>query len=262
MWQNETENPNALQTDFQAKYQELSIQTRLNGFSFLVTESVTRQGQGTSQQILTSGYYPQSEMHAVWSDQPAFGNDAFRRVFAGCATERVLLIPHPVFEPHRTEQYLKAANLFTPGMSVFSNTIVSAKAVAVWQMDSFTTGFILDRFPEALFYHPLQLELDHLSPRHIHIYVEADQAHTVICDNDLAAAESFTFRTPLDLLYVVRRLTGNDGNYSVTMTGHVDQRFAVFGEWFSRLDIHNDPYYPLTRIRQLCALLEAPAEKN
>ena len=133
------------------------------------------------------------------------------RVFVGCSTDNVLLIPQPLFEPERAEQYLKAANMYVPGMTTLSNNLLSGQAAAVWQADAGLVAGLMQLYPGALFYHPLLLEVDAVQANQVHAVLDGDLVHLTICHSGLYAAETLRADTPEELLFYIQKLVKHDG---------------------------------------------------
>lgn len=179
----------------------------------------------------------------------------FKRVYVNCTTDRVLLVPLPLFEPERVEQYLDAANLFEPGKITLSNDQLSGQAAAVWQAESTLAAKLHRYYPRACFYHPLLLELDTLAPRTVHVALEEDLAHITVYHDSLYAAESLRFGTPEDLLYYILKLCKNDGfsSYKLIFSGSVGEgELTLFQGYFAAVEVNPQSDYMYQRIRERC----------
>ncbi len=182
------------------------------------------------------------------------GNN-FHKIFIGCPTDHVLLLPRSLFDPHRAEQYLVAANMFSPEKTTLSNSILSPRAVAVWQTDAGITSHLLQLYPSALFYHPLLLDLDATPAHTINVILDSGLIHLVICHHSLHAAETLAASNPEELLYYISRLapTPDLATYRLRIAGDgasILQPF--FLRYFSQVDIHEEQQYNIQRITRLC----------
>ncbi len=235
---------------------ELSIQLELNGFSFVVFDIAPGMG---GEAILRSVAYRDTDMAAILAREPMLTapTPPLRRVFVGCATDNVLLIPQPLFEAERAEQYLKAANMFVPGMTTLSNNLLSGQAAAVWQVDAGMAAGILQLYPGALFYHPLLLELDATPTNTIHAILDGEWVHLTICHTGLYAAETLRVETPEEMLYYIQKLLKHDGftTYRLILTGEGAERLSgFFGRYFAEVDARDIKFYNHQRVREICAL--------
>ena len=243
-------------TEHYTRSRELSIQVGLDGFSFVVFD-IAPAGMG-SEAILRSVTYRDSDMATILTREPMLTavNPPIDRVFIGYSTDQVLLIPQPLFEPERAEQYLTAANLYTPGMTTLTNNLLSGQAAAVWQADPNMVAGLLQLYPGALFYHPLLLELEATPPNHIHAILDGNLVHLTICHDRLYAAETIPVDTPEELLYYIQKLIKHDGftNYRLILTGEGAERLrSFFIRYFDQVDAREITYYNQQRVREICA---------
>lgn len=207
--------------------------------------------------IVRSVAYRETDMASIFAQEPMLTavDPPVGRVFVSCATDNVLLIPQPLFEPERAEQYLVAANMFVPGMTTLSNNLVSSQAAAVWQVDPTMAAGLLQLYPGALFYHPLLLELEATPPNQIHALLDGDLVHLTVCHDRLYAAESFRVETPEELLYYIQRLVRHDGftSYRLVLTGEGAGRLReFFDRYFDEVEAREIRFYNHQRIREIC----------
>lgn len=207
--------------------------------------------------IVRSVAYRDTDMASILSREPMLttATPPLRRVFVGCSTDNVLLIPQPLFEPERAEQYLKAANMYLPQMTTLSNNLVSEQAAAVWQVDSGLASGLLQLYPGALFYHPLLLELETIAENSVHVVLDGDFVHITVCHAGLYAAETLRADTPPELLYYIRKLVKHDGftTCRLILTGEGAERLqGFFQRYFSEVETREIRFYNHQRIRELC----------
>lgn len=236
------------------KSRELSIQVGLNGFSFVVFDISPGMG---GEAILRSVAYRDTDMASILAREPMLTAAAppLDRVFVGCSTDNVLLIPQPLFEPERAEQYLKAANMYVPGMTTLSNNLLSGQAAAVWQADAELVAGLMQLYPEALFYHPLLLEVDATQANQVHAVLDGDLVHLTVCHTGLYAAETLRADTPEELLYYIQKLVKHDGftAYRLLLTGEgAEQLRGFFMRYFTEVDAREIRFYNHQRIREIC----------
>lgn len=236
------------------KSRELSIQVGLNGFSFVVFDISPGMG---GEAILRSVAYRDTDMASILAREPMLTAAAppLDRVFVGCSTDNVLLIPQPLFEPERAEQYLKAANMYVPGMTTLSNNLLSGQAAAVWQADAELVAGLMQLYPEALFYHPLLLEVDATQANQVHAVLDGDLVHLTVCHTGLYAAETLRVDTPEELLYYIQKLVKHDGftAYRLLLTGEgAEQLRGFFMRYFTEVDAREIRFYNHQRIREIC----------
>ncbi len=241
---------------------ELSIQIGLNGFSFVVFdvgEAVEGGGVDARDAIVRAAAYRETDMASILAQEPMLtaATPPLRRVFVGCATDNVLLVPQPLFEPERAEQYLTAANMYVPGMTTLSNNLISSQAAAVWQVDSGIAAVLLQLYPAALFYHPLLLELEATPNDCVQVVLDGEVAHVTVSHQGLYAAETMRVDTPEELLYYVQKLLKNDGftTYRIVLTGEgVGRLQEFFARYFGEVDAREVKFYNHQRVRELCVL--------
>lgn len=242
-------------TPHSTRSRELSIQIGLNGFSFVVFDLSPGMG---GEAILRSVAYRDTDMVSILAREPMLtaAMPPLNRVFVGCSTDHVLLIPQPLFEPERAEQYLTAANMYVPGMTTLSNNLLSDRAAAVWQADSGLVAGLLQLYPGALFYHPLLLELEATPANHVHAVLDGDFVHLTVCHgSELYAAETLRADTPEELLYYTQKLVKHDGftAYRLILTGEgAEQLRGFFVRYFSEVEAREIRFYNHQRIREIC----------
>ena len=241
-------------TQHYTRSRELSIQVGLNGFSFVVFDISTGMG---GEAILRSVAYRDTDMASILAREPMLTatDPPLNRVFVGSSTDDVLLVPQPLFEPERAEQYLVAANMYVPGMTTLSNNLLSSQAAAVWQADSGLVAGLLQLYPGALFYHPLLLELDTTPTNHVHAVLDGDLVHLTVCHSGLYAAETLRADTPEELLYYIQKLVKHDGftSYRLILTGEgAEQLRGFFIRYFNEVDAREIRFYNHQRVREIC----------
>ncbi|MDE6499793.1 MAG: DUF3822 family protein [Rikenella sp.] len=234
---------------------EISIQIGLNGFSFVVFD-LDPTGFG-GEAIVRSVAYRDTDMASILVSEPMLTavDPPMGRVFVGCATDNVLLVPQLLFEPERAEQYLTAANMYVPEMTTLSNNLLSAQAAAVWQVDAGLAAGLLQLYPGALFYHPLLLELDATPTGCVQAILDGELVHLTVCHDRLYAAETLRVDTPEELLYYIQKLVKRDGftSYRLMLTGEGAGRFRSFFEpYFSDVEVRDVRFYNHQRIREIC----------
>lgn len=214
-------------------------------------------GMSGGEAILRSVAYRETDMDSILACEPMLTavEPPLGRVFVGCQTDNVLLIPQSLFEAERAEQYLAAANMFVPGMTTLSNNLVSRQAAAVWQTDAGMVSGLLQLYPGALFYHPLLLELDTTPNNTVHVVLDGETVHVTVCHGGLYAAETLRVDTPEELLYYIQKLIEHDGFtvYRLILTGEGAGRLqGFFLRYFSEVDAREIRFYNHQRIRELC----------
>lgn len=244
-------------TQHYLRSREISIQVGLNGFSFVVFDVQPGDSMSGGEAILRSVAYRDTDMASILAREPMLTatEPPLRRVFVGCQTDNVLLVPQPLFEAERAEQYLAAANMFVPGMTTLSNNLVSGQAAAVWQADAGIVSGLLQLYPGALFYHPLLLELESTPDNTVHAVLDGEVVHITVCHAGLYAAETLKADTPEELLYYIQKLVKHDGftAYRLILTGEGAGRLqGFFLRYFSEVDAREIRFYNHQRIRELC----------
>lgn len=240
-------------------HRELSIQIGLNGFSFVVFNNAAAATPEAikEENVMYSAFYGNTPFADIVASEPILTEAPFGRAFVSCSTDNVLMIPVPLFEQERTDQYLAAANMYQPGMTTLSNNLLSYQAVGVWQVESALAAELIHYFPSALFYHPLLLELDAVVPWTVHIALDQRIAHVTVFHEGLYAAETFQAESAEELLYYVMKLIKNDGftQYKVILTGEgAGNLVELFSHYFNEVEPREDRFYSHQKIREVCAL--------
>ncbi len=160
----------------------------------------------------------------------------------------VVLVPREVFEPQRTEQYLRASNRLVAGMANLYNDTLSERAAALWQAPAEWVDLCRTHAPDAIHYHPLQLLLDFEASGTVFLLIEQGWAHLALYKEGISlyAAESLPFHTPDDLLYYLFRLLKQDGFTSyclVLITPEAARWEPFFAPHFLRIEPVDDPHY-------------------
>lgn len=241
-------------------HRELSIQIGLNGFSFVVFNNAAALTSEAikEESVMYSAIYGQTSLAEIVAAEPVLTDrSGFNRVFVGCSTDDVLLVPGSLFEPARADQYLAAANMHRCGLTTLSNSLISKQAVAVWQADAGVVADLIGYYPAALFYHPLLLELDTTGPGTVSVVLDRKAAHITVCHAGLYAAETFRVESREELLYYVMRLLKQEATttYRVVLIGEGAEKLTeLFGRYFTEVEAREQRFYNHQRIREVCVL--------
>lgn len=213
---------------------EISIQITLNGFSFCSSKDGV---------IISRGEFDHYDFHSV------FGEDfAQYRVYVGWLQERVMLVPGELFDACLCREYLEASNLYNPSNQTLHDATMSHRGVALWQVETTLMEEIMAIFPEAIHYHPLQLEMDYEDSDAINLVKINDIVSITIFNTagQLVVAQSVEFTSATTLLYVVRKLSSFDVYARLGIriwADHFDGLDELFSRYYTNIELFEDPEY-------------------
>lgn len=201
--------------------EELSIQLRLNGFSFLVRDLhsgfVVRSGDYryySTEAVVAAIYGAAGGDRGACSTVDAVCGELcgeFAAVSVEWNVAAAQLVPAEFFDPRIARDYMVAANLVDFAAVPVQSTLFqvdNGEMVAVWQAEGELLLAVSSLWPQAVHTHPLLRKFDlQCVEQMVVLCVMHDMVHVFQYQNlSLIYGESMAFHSAEELLFVVRAL--------------------------------------------------------
>jgi hypothetical protein len=132
----------------------------------------------------------------------------YKKVSVVTPSPKFTLVPSPLFDPGRKDEYFKFNHILQENHIVLVNKLTEPDSFLVYSLPLVMIDLVKDTWPDVHPYHHLKPFFEHLttyakSPNeHLHIHVECDFFNLILYSNNiLVFCNSFTYRSISDILY-------------------------------------------------------------
>jgi len=215
----------------------LSVQVTLNGLSFLVTNSITKdavfflekkeESLQSPEELLEILDYHLSSIEELKGD--------FEEVILLYATHLYTLVPLSLFDPSRASEYLKFNTKILPGDFIATDEVTEADAIVVYVPFVNLNNYMFDRFGSFKYFHTSTLLLEHILKAEKHnqeakVYINIQQSSfdmIIVKKGIIKLINRYQFNTPEDLVYYVlfcfEQLKLNPDSVETILMGSIDK---------------------------------------
>ena len=226
-----------------AQNKNLSIQFSLDGFSFCIFNSDTKETVLFTEYIfehsLTSPEYLLDKVIAIFATDKDLQQD-FKSVFAIHQNNLATLVPNEYFDRSSLDSYLKytVKTLSTDFITYDSLEAIEANTVYIPYVN--INNYLFQNFGEFEYKHHSTILIDKLlnfskedSEKQFFVHVSKNQLDIVVCQqNKLILHNSFSFTTKEDFLYyilfVAEQLQMDPDKFQLTFIGNIEKESDLY----------------------------------
>jgi hypothetical protein len=219
---------------------DLSLELSFNSLSFCILDSIRNKF------ILLRSYLPDSDRKYSISDLAEIINKdefilkKFRKLSIISQAFKFTLVPAPLFEAERKEEYFLLNHYLDEDQSIQVNRLKEPDAFLIYSEKKSLNELIASKWPDQPFIHhlkPLLLNASLIANDHrdyLFIHAEKDFFNLVVYNrNTLKLCNSFAYRTYADIIYYTLNVIKHQGldQESVTiLSGQVKKKDELFLE--------------------------------
>jgi hypothetical protein len=190
---------------------ELAIQVSPDGFSFCLLDTIRNKF------VLIRAFEPEQNKYfnadrineLISKDD--FLTKHYRKVSVIMPSPKFTLIPAPLFDPAKKDEYFTFNHILEDENMIISNKVSDPDTYLVFAVSKPFNDLINNLFPGVHPYHHLKPLLDQISHRrksiagnYIHIHIEKEYFNLIIFNNNiLKFCNTFNYRNITDILYFV-----------------------------------------------------------
>jgi hypothetical protein len=190
---------------------ELSVQVSPDGFSFCLLDTIRNKF------VLIRSFQPEENKYfnadkineLLMKDD--FLSKRYRKVNVVLPSRKFTLVPAPLFDPGKKDEYFDFNHNKEEGDLIISNKVTDPDAFIVFSVSKPINDVINSIYPGVHPFHHIKPLLDHISHsrksvngNYIHIHVEREFFNLIIFNNNiLKFCNSFNYRNISDILYFV-----------------------------------------------------------
>jgi hypothetical protein len=190
---------------------ELSVQVSPDGFSFCLLDTIRNKF------VLIRSFQPEENKYfnadkineLLMKDD--FLSKRYRKVNVVLPSRKFTLVPAPLFDPGKKDEYFDFNHNKEEGDLIISNKVTDPDAFIVFSVSKPINDVINSIYPGVHPFHHIKPLLDHISHsrksvngNYIHIHVEREFFNLIIFNNNiLNFCNSFNYRNISDILYFV-----------------------------------------------------------
>jgi len=198
---------------------ELSVQASYESFSFCLLDTIRNKF------VLIRSFEPEENKYfnadrineIITRDD--FLTRRYRKVHAVMPSAKFTIVPAPLFDPGKKDEYFTFNHLANEGSIIISNRLNDPEAFIVFSVPRPLVDLISSFHPGVLPYHQVKPLLNHISHGrrsvngyYIHIHVEREFFNLIIFDHNLMKfCNSFKYRNITDILYFTLNVFRNHG---------------------------------------------------
>jgi hypothetical protein len=198
---------------------ELSIQVSPEGFAFCLLDTIR------NKYVFFRAFEPEENKFftADTLDEMISKDDfltkRYKKVNAVVPSQRFTLVPTPLFDPAKKEEYFYFNHPNEDNELILNNKITDPDAFVIYSASKPVISLINKYFPGVHPYHQLKPLFHHISHcrksisgSYIHIHIDREFFNLIIFkENQLSFCNSFTYRNISDILYFVMNVFQNLG---------------------------------------------------
>jgi len=198
---------------------ELSLQMSPEGFSFAVLDAIRNKYiLLRSHEPDENKYYTAEQINEIILKDD-FAAKHYRKVNIVLPSPRFTMVPAPLYDPGRKEEYFTLNLLREENEVVLTSRIADPDSFVVFSVPNQITGLCNNLFPSAVPCHhskPLLNQIVHNSKsgqdRYIHIHVEREYFNLILVENNvLKFINTFAYRNISDILYYTLNMFRSKG---------------------------------------------------
>lgn len=226
-----------------AENKNLSIQFSLDGFSFCISNSDTKEiilfTKYSFDKILSSPEFLLEKIINVFATDKDLQQD-FKSIFAIHQNNLSTLVPNEYFDRSNLDSYLKytVKTLSTDFITYDSLTSVNANTVYIPYVN--INNYLFQNFGEFEYKHHSTILIDKLltfseenSEKQFFINISSDQLDIIVCQKDnLILYNSFNFSTKEDFIYYIlftaEQLQMDPNEFQLTLIGEIDKTSELY----------------------------------
>lgn len=196
---------------------ELSIQVSPDGFSFCLLDTIRNKF------VLIRAFEPEenkyfnSDKINELLSKDEFLTKRYKKVNVVMPSKKFTLIPAPLFDPAKKDEYFKFNHIKEDGNMIVTNRVSDPDAYLVFSVPKPVNDLINSFYPGAHPYHHIKPLFDHISHSRksangncLHIHVEREFFNLIIYNNNLLKfCNTFNYRNISDILYFVLNVFKN-----------------------------------------------------
>ncbi len=190
---------------------ELSLQVSPEGFAFCLLDTIR------NKYVLIRSFEPEENKNFnVQQLDELISKDDFltrryKKVHILTPSKKFTLIPSPLFDPGKKDEYFTFNHIREEGEIVITNKLADPDAYILYSVSKPIIDLINKHYPGAHQFHHLKPLLDHISHcrktisgNYIHLHIERDFFNLIIFnDKQLTFCNTFSYRNLSDILYFV-----------------------------------------------------------
>ena len=196
---------------------ELSVQVSPDGLSFCILDTIRNKF------VLIRAFEPEENKYlnadkiSELINKDDFLSKHYKKVNIITPSRKFTLIPPPLYDPAKTEEYFTFNHIMDEGNLIISNKITDPDLYLVFAVSKPISDLIISFYPEIHLLHHIIPLLDHIARNrrtvhgnYIHIHVERDFFNLIVFDhNILKFCNTFNYRNTTDILYFVLNVFKN-----------------------------------------------------
>ncbi|MBK8883048.1 MAG: DUF3822 family protein [Bacteroidales bacterium] len=198
---------------------ELSLQVSPDGFAFCLLDTIRNKF------VLIRAFEPDENKYFNADrineilKQDDFLTRRYRKVNAVMPAPKFTIVPAPLFDPGKKDDYFTFNHLTSEGNTIISNKLYDPDSFLVFSVSRQVVEILSSFHPGVLPYHQVKPLLNHISHsrksingNYIHLHVEREYFNLIIFDHNLMKfCNSFKYRNITDILYFALNVFRNLG---------------------------------------------------
>jgi hypothetical protein len=198
---------------------ELSVQVSTDGLTFCLLDTIRNKFVLIrSFEPEENKYFKTDKVNEILSNDD-FLTRRYRKVNLVIPSPKFTIVPAPLFDPGKKDEYFTFNHLSNDGNIIISNKLNDPDAFLVFSVSKPIVDLLHSYHPGVLPYHQAKPLLNHISHsrksvngNYIHIHVEREFFNLIIFDHNLMKfCNSFKYRNITDILYFVLNVFRNLG---------------------------------------------------
>jgi hypothetical protein len=198
---------------------ELSVQVSQDGFAFCLLDTIRNKFVLLrSFEPEESKYFNADKINEILTKDD-FLNKRYRKVNAVMPSARFTIVPAPLFDPGKKDEYFTFNHLSNDGNIIISNKLNDPDSFLVFSVFRSFVDLLGSFHPGVIPYHQVKPLLNYISHsrksvngNYIHIHVEREFFNLIIFEHNLMKfCNSFKYRNITDILYFALNVFRNLG---------------------------------------------------
>jgi hypothetical protein len=198
---------------------ELSIQLSPDGFAYCLLDSIrNKYVMIRSFEPEENKYFNMDKVNEIIT-RDDFLARRYRKVNVVLPSPKFTIVPSPLFDPGKKDDYFTFNHLLNDGNIIISNRLNDPDAFLVFSVSKQVTDLISSFHPGVLPFHQVKPLLNHIAHsrksvngNYIHLHVEREFFNLIIFDHNLMKfCNAFKYRNITDILYFTLNVFRNLG---------------------------------------------------